>query len=112
MAMQSVTNATLTGITAVGNTASYGGGLLIDKASLVQVASLLLPLHQHRDTLTYPHRLGDDNHDKTASEKQDFSRTYLAHHELERSLVVSIPSVSTYPSHTSANVDAQTAVAA
>lgn len=41
MAMQSVTNATLTGITAVGNTASYGGGMLIDRAAVVQVAMLV-----------------------------------------------------------------------
>ena len=37
MAMQSVTNVTLTGITAVSNTASYGGGMLIDRAALIQV---------------------------------------------------------------------------
>lgn len=37
IAMQSVTNVTLTGITAVGNTAGYGGGMLIDRAALVQV---------------------------------------------------------------------------
>ena len=40
MAMQSVTNATLTGITAVGNTAAYGGAMLIDRAALIQVPSL------------------------------------------------------------------------
>lgn len=37
MAMQSVTNVTLTAITAVSNTASYGGSMLIDRAALVQV---------------------------------------------------------------------------
>lgn len=40
MAMQSVTNATLTGITAAGNTAAYGAGMLIDRAALIQVPSL------------------------------------------------------------------------
>ena len=39
IAMQSVTNVTLTGITAVGNTAGYGGGMLIDRAALVQVST-------------------------------------------------------------------------
>lgn len=50
MAMQSVTNATLTGITAVGNNAAYGGGMLIDRAALIQVLSLRWSMHQHPQT--------------------------------------------------------------
>ena len=40
VAMQSVTNATFSGITAVGNTAGCGGGVFIDRAARIQVSLL------------------------------------------------------------------------
>ena len=40
MAMQSTTNATFTGVTAVDNTADCGGGMFVDRAALIQVNSL------------------------------------------------------------------------
>ena len=45
--MQGVTNVTLNGITAVGNTAGCGGGMFMDRAALVQVLVLLHSAELH-----------------------------------------------------------------
>ena len=37
LAMQSTTNATFSGITAVGNSAGCGGGMFVDRAASIQV---------------------------------------------------------------------------
>lgn len=57
IAMQSMTNATFSGITAVGNSAGCGGGIFVDRAASIQVtnhtAKLLPQVYKHKSSLHF-----------------------------------------------------------